>query len=479
MCRQVLLSYTVLDSEGSVSFADNDTVIFQTPFPENASGVVVDGDDFEGQLALQSVDNVQGAFEAIDAYPAVVAARSTHAASFNIVSSASDEFGNIVQASGNDLSTLVLSVSNADFTNVAGAKVISIYGDNAADEGDHFGDFFVTSESQVAITNDNGDPGARVTFNGYVHSDFHDDLDPFRLGAINANIWLHFAQTQPTTAHIPLQVLPEDKGKVLSYDNDGILARRTIVAPPLDTLPRVRGLWFDLEYQFSPSAADQFNIFQNILGITQSATDPDIDYRDYFDVGDLVELPDGGNYIMYQITSKSSSTSGGIRTNQMGVVAVQNSGGVQFSNGDDVRVATARTGILRVPVYSQNLEVASGWRLYRINLGRVWSDFDYLEIKPHEDASGSGANAVGFDIRNAPVPLLKTLGIVTTDNVDVRSSGLLHMSFRAQTGANNDSNWAITRATLTGVSSDQAIAYANQASSDDPKPLAVHYILQR
>ena len=486
--RQVQIPFTVLASDGTLSFSDGDTVIFQTgltaltAIPDvDAGDVPVDDDGFEHVLALADSNTVQNALEAVDAFPTATALNVIHQGLFEITDGESDTNNTFEAfAANNDIASLTFTFESG----LDDVAVISIY--NSV-EHTHLGDFFVSDHSSEVIGTPLDQTGVRITFNGFVYRDFRDLVNPFAAGSVGDNVRVHFSTAHAATVAVEPQGPPET---YIGYGSDRVFGTHSLPAVlPYTVLPRLRGLWFDFERQ--TTNVEEGDARQSIivdiantygaLFLYQNATDPAVDYRDYFAVGDLYEVVFGSDYQVFQVTSINESTinNGTLRNIQVFGRIIRDVD-LDIDNGDTFRIVTDRHGILRIPVYRENISIAEGKRLYRLDLERSWSDFDYLEINPHEQSqSRNGTSTLGFDSRMVPVPLLETLGIVTADNVDVRESGLLHMSFRAIQGANNDGDWYITRATLTDVPSDEAIAYATDSSGDDPQPLEINYILQR
>ena len=140
------------------------------------------------------------------------------AITFEIVSTTPDADGEILAATGNDLSSLVVFVANED-AGVADSQVIVIREELAGSiVVGKTGEFIVTGRSVTAV----GTDSARITFTGHLSAETSIDqgLNTFSIGSVGLDVRLHFLHKEAATAYVPSWGTANTP---LGYDADGAL----------------------------------------------------------------------------------------------------------------------------------------------------------------------------------------------------------------------------------------------------------------
>ena len=153
------------------------------------------------------------------------------AITFEIVSTTPDADGEILAATGNDLSSLVVFVANED-AGVADSQVIVIREEL---EGSivvgKTGEFIVTGRTVTAV----GTDSARITFTGHLSAETSIDqgLNTFSIGSVGLDVRLHFLHKEAATAYVPSWGTANTP---LGYDADGALGNIAFATELPDTL---------------------------------------------------------------------------------------------------------------------------------------------------------------------------------------------------------------------------------------------------
>ena len=149
---------------------------------------------------------------------ASMAGSELRAITFEIVSTTPDAEGEILAASGNDLSSLVVFVANED-AGVADSQAIVIREElEGSIVAGKTGEFIVTGRTAVAV----GTEHARITFTGHLSAETSIDqgLNTFSLGSVGLDVRLHFLHKESATAYLPSWGTANTP---LGYDADGAL----------------------------------------------------------------------------------------------------------------------------------------------------------------------------------------------------------------------------------------------------------------
>ena len=149
---------------------------------------------------------------------ASMAGSELRAITFEIVSTTPDAEGEILAASGNDLSSLVVFVANED-AGVADSQAIVIREELAGSiVVGKTGEFIVTGRTVSAV----GTDSARITFTGHLSAETSIDqgLNTFSLGSVGLDVRLHFLHKESATTYLPSWGTANTP---LGYDADGVL----------------------------------------------------------------------------------------------------------------------------------------------------------------------------------------------------------------------------------------------------------------
>ena len=144
------------------------------------------------------------------------------AITFEIVSTTPDQEGEILAASGNDLSSLTVYVANED-AGIADSQVIVIREELAGSiVVDKTGEFIVTGRTVTAV----GTEHARIVFDGHLSAETSIDqgLNTFSIGSVGLDVRLHFLHKEAATAYVPSWGTANTP---LGYDADGALSNIT------------------------------------------------------------------------------------------------------------------------------------------------------------------------------------------------------------------------------------------------------------
>ena len=181
---------------------------------------------------------------------AAVAGRELDAVTFEIVSDTPDNFDEILHASGNDLSTLVICLRNSHSIS-SDIHAIVIHEElGGSIQTEKVGEFIVTGHSAQPV----GLDFTRITYTGYLSDETKRAFggDGFALGTVGNDVRLYFLEAEPITAYIAGS---GTSNSPLGYGSDGSIGTIDIIPSNVssDTINEDRVLGFDSDGDFDVS----------------------------------------------------------------------------------------------------------------------------------------------------------------------------------------------------------------------------------
>ena len=299
---------TKLDGIETSATADQTDAEIKTAY-ENNSDTNAFTDDDEDKL------------DGITPY-ASMAGRETHAITFEIVSTIPNALNEIQSAAGNDITSLVVYVANADASIVSAQAIVIREELEDSIVSRKTGEFIVTSQ----LTNAVGSEHVRTVFSGYLSEETITSfgIDSFSLGSVGNDVRLHFLTKEALTTYVPSF---GTAGVALGYDSDGVLGEVAYPNELPDTLGDADqvltvnsgangvgwedGYTGDYDIDFLRPTGSIFTLFvsQNALDtwhtgpeqvryanaskifqISQNTLNPTVDYTALFRLGDVIEV---------------------------------------------------------------------------------------------------------------------------------------------------------------------------------------------
>ena len=299
---------TKLDGIETSATADQTDAEIKTAY-ENNSDTNAFTDDDEDKL------------DGITPY-ASMAGRETHAITFEIVSTIPNALNEIQSTAGNDITSLVVYVANADASIVSAQAIVIREELEDSIVSRKTGEFIVTSQ----LTNAVGSEHVRTVFSGYLSEETITSfgIDSFSLGSVGNDVRLHFLTKEALTTYVPSF---GTAGVALGYDSDGVLGEVAYPNELPDTLGDADqvltvnsgangvgwedGYTGDYDIDFLRPTGSIFTLFvsQNALDtwhtgpeqvryanaskifqISQNTLNPTVDYTALFRLGDVIEV---------------------------------------------------------------------------------------------------------------------------------------------------------------------------------------------